>query len=1162
MSTLFTPGKAGRWARLLTHLLLLPALSWAQSAAPSTTVVISQVYGGGGNTGATYTNDFIELHNVSAVAQSLAGFSVQYNGATGINPYAVTALSGSIPAGGYYLVQEAAGTTVTNIPLPTPVNATGTLNLSATAGKVALVSNTTPLAAACSVQAVIIDFVGYGGTANCSEGTVATASGSNAGALLRGNNGCTDTNSNAADFTTATAAAHNSGSPAVFCVALCTAPTGVAVGSIGATMASVAFTGNGTAVGGYTVTYTPAGGSAQTVAGTASPIALTGLLPATQYSVTVTSVCAGTTTATSSPAVTFTTLAPPCNAPTALAATGITGTSATVNFTGSASAANGYTVTTTPATTTQTPAAGATSVSFTGLTPNTAYTVSIVSNCSATSTSAAATTGFTTTAPATPNPQIAVSQGGTGVANGGSFSGFASTPVGSTSAPVPFTITNSSSTDNLTIGAFALTGPFALSGAQPTSVAPGATAPFSLTFSPTATGTNPGTLSIPNNSQGNNPYVINLSGQGTPATLPDLTVSGPQTISGSYNNITVTSTGTATVGGALSAAGAFVVQNGGRLNFSSGTCVPVTGTGSFDLQAGATLQICDQDGITARGATGSVQVSGTRAYSSDASYVYATAGAQATGNGLPAQVRNLTTAGQNVLITSPLAVAQVLTLQSGTLSTNGLALTLLSTAAGTAVVNQQSGSVNGNATVQRFIDSANPIGYRHYAAPVSNTTVNDLAAPGFTPVFTPAYNTSPTPNTVTPFPTVFGYNQDRITTVVSTYGAFDKGWFSPASGDVMQVSRGYTANAPNTALVDFVGTLNNGNQGSGFLSRGPDPQAGWQFLGNPYPAPLDWSTVTPAQRPGMDGSMYVFQSSGQYGGTYRSYVAVVAAPINNTGFIDVASGYFTRVSTAGTAGEVNLTNANRRTTFGAFYAFGRGAAADTRPKLYLDLQGAAGTDEAVVYFSAGATAGHDAEYDATKLTNPSGLNLASLGPNESLAINGLPVLGTAPVLVPLAVSVPRAGNYTFSVAELVNFTGTGTVTLLDALGGTRTVLAPGRTYAFTLLGVAAPGRFALEFRAAGVLAASAAQALAARVQLFPNPASASFRVQLPVLSGPAVVAATLRNALGQTVQARSLSAPAGQGIDAEFDVRSLAAGVYTLRLSIDGTPVTRKVVVE
>ena len=135
--------------------------STAQAVSPD--ILISEVYGGGGNAGATLTNDFIELYNRSGSAVAVNGWSVQYAAAAG-STWQVTALSGSIPAGGQYLVQEAAGAGGTT-PLPTP-DATGTIAMSATSGKVALVTNATALTAVCGLDcdaAVgVRDFVGYG----------------------------------------------------------------------------------------------------------------------------------------------------------------------------------------------------------------------------------------------------------------------------------------------------------------------------------------------------------------------------------------------------------------------------------------------------------------------------------------------------------------------------------------------------------------------------------------------------------------------------------------------------------------------------------------------------------------------------------------------------------------------------------------------------------------------------------------------------------------------------------------------------------------------------------------------------------------------------------------------------------------------------------------
>ena len=166
-------------------------------AAPPANVVISQIYGGGGNAGADYRNDFIELRNREAFDVSVAGWSVQYTSASGTS-WASTTLTGIIPAGGYFLVQEAAGAGGT-LQLPTP-DATGTIAMSAASGKVALVAATSPLTGSCPIAGAL-DFVGYG-AANCFEGTGSAPTLSNTTAAARLGAGLTDSNDNAADFVT------------------------------------------------------------------------------------------------------------------------------------------------------------------------------------------------------------------------------------------------------------------------------------------------------------------------------------------------------------------------------------------------------------------------------------------------------------------------------------------------------------------------------------------------------------------------------------------------------------------------------------------------------------------------------------------------------------------------------------------------------------------------------------------------------------------------------------------------------------------------------------------------------------------------------------------------------------------------------------------------
>ncbi len=195
----------------------------------STSLVISQVYGGGGNSGAPWRNDFVELFNPTSSAIAFSSWSIQYASATGVFTTAnnqLTVINGTIQPGAYFLVQLGSGG-ANGAVLPTP-DATGLSNLSATAGKVALVNNSTPLA--CGSAAVrcappnplypsIVDFVGFGSTATDYEGSGPTVAPSNTTSVVRNSNGCTDTDNNTGDFTSSggTITPRNSASPAYSC---------------------------------------------------------------------------------------------------------------------------------------------------------------------------------------------------------------------------------------------------------------------------------------------------------------------------------------------------------------------------------------------------------------------------------------------------------------------------------------------------------------------------------------------------------------------------------------------------------------------------------------------------------------------------------------------------------------------------------------------------------------------------------------------------------------------------------------------------------------------------------------------------------------------------------------------------------------------------------
>jgi predicted extracellular nuclease len=180
----------------------------------SSSLVISQVYGGGGNGGATYTHDFVELFNHGTSPVALSGWSVQYQSAANAGTWQTTTLTGSIAPGGYYLIRQAPGAGGTT-PLPTP-EASGTVAMAAGAGKVALLNTTTPASGACPPPGSTADLVGYG-AASCFEGVGPTAAPSNTTAVLRKRGGCFDSNSNNVDFSAGSPFPRNSATPPRSC---------------------------------------------------------------------------------------------------------------------------------------------------------------------------------------------------------------------------------------------------------------------------------------------------------------------------------------------------------------------------------------------------------------------------------------------------------------------------------------------------------------------------------------------------------------------------------------------------------------------------------------------------------------------------------------------------------------------------------------------------------------------------------------------------------------------------------------------------------------------------------------------------------------------------------------------------------------------------------
>jgi hypothetical protein len=203
---------------VLLSALALPLAAASARGSGSGSLVVGEVFSAGGNSGAAFANDYVELFNRGADAVAVDGWTLQYASASSTS-WQSTALSGSIPAGARYLVQLASGG-ANGAALPAP-DATGSSNLAVTGGKVALVDDATALACgtdpgSCSAVPGVEDLVGYGGAADY-EGSGAAPTSSATTALQRAGGGCTDTDDNAADFSAAAPDPQNSSVPASAC---------------------------------------------------------------------------------------------------------------------------------------------------------------------------------------------------------------------------------------------------------------------------------------------------------------------------------------------------------------------------------------------------------------------------------------------------------------------------------------------------------------------------------------------------------------------------------------------------------------------------------------------------------------------------------------------------------------------------------------------------------------------------------------------------------------------------------------------------------------------------------------------------------------------------------------------------------------------------------
>jgi|GEM_PF-2310860 len=510
-------------------------------------------------------------------------------------------------------------------------------------------------------------------------------------------------------------------------------------------------------------------------------------------------------------------------------------------------------------------------------------------------------------------------------------------------------------------------------------------------------------------------------------------IGGPVTISGTiptFFGLTVNASGTFTAPAALTIQGNF--QNDGSFVAGSGT-VTLSGNTSKNIQGASKITF------------NNLTISGNGACQR---FLENTAGADLTG------VLTLTSVGGNPIFdTDGASNNRVFTL----LSTNDYPTTADASISTVTAVGQMPGKV----TVQRYMGREGVSAYnyqvwRNISSPV-NTTVSDLQ--NSLPVTGPFAHASVVSGADATYSSMERYDE-TVTTDTNGDGLIDlnDGWtdFPISSGDSQTTSfvkgNGYSifiygSDPPvlgqNNAKWSLTGPIWSGNFNLPvtFTSTGNVNNDGWNLVGNPYPATINWNSL--ARNAAVDNALYMSD--------YRTANPVFASYVNGvstnggTNLIAIGQGFWVKANAAGPA--LSITEAAK--VAGTQTVFLRQAS--PQDLLRVTLSDGTDNDETVIYFSDSSTVGFDKKYDAWKFRNPYWyLNLSSLSPaQENYSINAIPFKNCAQI-VPLNVYDVTSGNYSLSFSQMESFSSAMKIQLQDNFTSAIVDVRQSPSYQFTV----------------------------------------------------------------------------------------------------------------
>ncbi len=342
-----------------------------------------------------------------------------------------------------------------------------------------------------------------------------------------------------------------------------------------------------------------------------------------------------------------------------------------------------------------------------------------------------------------------------------------------------------------------------------------------------------------------------------------------------------------------------------------------------------------------------------------------------------------------------LRITKRLSLDNGYLSTieligGGNSLVLESTNTETAMIVDNGGTISGATTVERFITEGVANSYHIITSPVVGEEVSDLATDltGGSLTITHPYSLSALGSgaNTNPFPNLFLYQDNLVRT---GFESTDFGWETPANSSVgLTAGKGFLARMPLNSTMSFVGTPNTGDITVDISNANGLANSGWNMIGNPYPAPIDWDDVVGLAEnsaifdDGLGGgqpvanAVYIARPMSSYGAVYGSYInGTASGGFNASGLIPAMQGFFVRRTEASGTSTITFKNSVRETDYvnPTFQRTKNEKKGLLRLEIQSDLVGANRKDDLVIYFQDGATADFDGSFDAFKFSyNPVG----------------------------------------------------------------------------------------------------------------------------------------------------------------------------------------------